>query len=388
MTPTSMTSYDLSHGLFSTILAVMSSLPSALPKVDQVPSPALLIYPDRVRDNIRFMIEVAGDADRLRPHIKTHKLAEIVRMQMEAGIGKFKCATLAEAEMLGKEKAGDILLAIQPIGPEIARYVQLAKAFPDAMFSVVVDDEEIIRQLNRACAGESIRLGAFLDINVGMNRTGVLPGSEAIARYKLLHEMPFLDVCGLHVYDGHIFGLARDVRTKQVDEAYAPVQAMIASLEQFGFPPPQIVAGGSSSFPVHARREGVELSPGTTLFWDFKNLDNLTDLPFRCAALLLTRVVSKPAPQYVCFDLGHKAVASEMPHPRVRLIGLEDVEYVGHSEEHLVAKTDRWDEIRVGDTYLGIPNHICPTVALYDHVNIVENGRVTNRWKVSARYRF
>lgn len=377
----------MSNGHFSTILAVMSSLPSVLPQVDQVPSPALLIYPDRVRDNIRFMIEVAGDADRLRPHIKTHKLAEIVRMQMEAGIGKFKCATLAEAEMLGKEKAADILLAIQPIGPEITRYVQLAKAFPDATFSVVVDDAEVIRQLNRSCAEESIRLGAFLDINVGMNRTGVLPGPEAIARYKLIHEMPFLDVRGLHVYDGQIFGLARDVRTKRVDKAFAPVQAMMASLEQFGFFPPQIVAGGSSSFPVHARREGVELSPGTTLLWDFKNLDSLTDLPFRCAALLLTRVVSKPAPQYVCFDLGHKAVASEMPHPRVRLIGLEDAEYVGHSEEHLVAKTDRWDEIRVGDAYLGIPNHICPTVALYNFVYVINDECVTGTWDVAARHR-
>ena len=370
------------------IMVAMSSLPKSLPQVDQIPSPALLIYPDRVRDNIRIMLEIAGDADRLRPHVKTHKLAEMVRMQMKAGIGKFKCATLAEAEMLGKENAGDILLAIQPVGPEIARYVQLAKAFPDAMFSVVVDDAEIIRQLNRSCAEESIRLGAFLDINVGMNRTGVLPGPEAIARYKLLHEMPFLDVRGLHVYDGHIFGLDPDARTKRVDNAFAPVRELIFRLEQFGFFPPQIVAGGSSSFPVHARREGVELSPGTTLLWDFKNLDHLTDLPFNCAALLLTRVVSKPAPQYVCFDLGHKAVASEMPHPRVRLIGLEDVEYVGHSEEHLVAKTDRWDDIRVGDAYLGIPNHICPTVALYDHVNIVENDRVTKRWTVAARYRY
>ncbi len=366
----------------------MSSLPKALPQVDRVSSPALLIYPDRVRDNIRSMLEIAGDARRLRPHVKTHKLAEIVRMQMAAGIGKFKCATLAEAEMLGKEKAGDILLAIQPVGPEITRYVQLAKTFPDATFSVVLDDTGIIRKLNRACAAESIRLGAFLDVNVGMNRTGALPGPEAIARYKLLHEMPFLDVRGLHVYDGHIFGLPMDVRTKRVDKAFAPVKELILQLQRFGFFPPQIVAGGSTSFPVHARREGVELSPGTTLLWDFKNLDNLTDLPFHCAALLLTRVVSKPAPQYVCFDLGHKAVASEMPHPRVRLLGLEDAEYVGHSEEHLVAKTDRWDEIRVGDAYLGIPNHICPTVALYDHVNIVENGTVTKRWKVSARYRF
>ena len=365
----------------------MFSLPNLLPDVSEVPSPALLIYPDRVRKNIELMLEIAGDARRLRPHVKTHKLAEIVRMQMQAGIGKFKCATLAEAEMLGKEKAGDILLAIQPVGPEISRYVQLAKGFPDSSFSVVVDNAGIIGKLNQACAGESMRLGAFLDINVGMNRTGLIPGPQAIARYKLLHEMPFLDVRGLHVYDGHIFGSSLDMRRERVNEAYALAEELIGDLEPFGFSPPQIVAGGSSSFPIHARREGVELSPGTTLLWDFKNQDNLADLPFNCAALLLTRVVSKPAPQHVCFDLGHKAVASEMPQPRVRLIGLEDIEYVGHSEEHLVAKTDRWGDIKVGDAYLGIPNHICPTVALYNFVYVIEDQRVTGSWEVGARHK-
>ena len=83
----------------------MSNFPDSFPDVSDVSSPALLVYPDRIQRNIERMVEIAGDPNRLRPHIKTHKSAEIVRMQMEAEIRKFKCATLAEAELLANEKA-------------------------------------------------------------------------------------------------------------------------------------------------------------------------------------------------------------------------------------------------------------------------------------------
>ena len=365
----------------------MSIFPEKFPDVSDVPSPALLIYPDRVQRNIERMIEIAGNADRLRPHIKTHKSAEIVRMQMGAGIRKFKCATLAEAQLLAKEKAADILLAIQPVGPDIPRFVELVKQFPESNFSVVVDHVGILQQLNDACANHDTRLGAFLDINVGMNRTGVEPGLEAVARYKILHEMPLLDIQGLHVYDGHINDKDFDQRSDRVNEAYALVEDLIRQLNKMGFAPPLVVAGGSPSFPIHAKRADVELSPGTTLLWDAKSVDGMKELPFECAAFLLTRVVSKPSADFVCFDLGHKAVAAEMPHPRVRIQGLEDVEFVGQSEEHLVAKVKDWGSFQVGDAYLGIPMHICPTVALYDHVNVVEGDQVVGTWKNAGRHR-
>src|SRR5882762_9580161 len=83
--------------------------------VDDVPSPALLIYPARVAENVRRMIAViGGNVGRLRPHIKTHKLPELIAAQMEQGITRFKCATIAEAEILGLAGATDVLLAYQP----------------------------------------------------------------------------------------------------------------------------------------------------------------------------------------------------------------------------------------------------------------------------------
>ena len=83
---------------------------------EEVISPSLLVYPDRIQHNIELMISMIGDVNRLRPHVKTYKNANIINMQMARGIKKFKCATIAEAELLGNCNAPDILLAMQPIG--------------------------------------------------------------------------------------------------------------------------------------------------------------------------------------------------------------------------------------------------------------------------------
>src|SRR5437899_467683 len=94
--------------------------------VREVASPALLVYPDRIEENVRRMIQMAGGVERLRPHVKTHKLAEVIRMQMKQGITRFKCATVAEAEMTASCNAQDVLLAYQPVGPNAERLVRLA----------------------------------------------------------------------------------------------------------------------------------------------------------------------------------------------------------------------------------------------------------------------
>ena len=97
-------------------------------------SPSLLVYPDRIESNIRKMVMMAGDVSRLRPHVKTHKMPEIIRMQMNHGIYKFKCATISEAEMVAGCGATDILLAMQPVGPNIERFFRLKQAFQKCQF--------------------------------------------------------------------------------------------------------------------------------------------------------------------------------------------------------------------------------------------------------------
>jgi D-serine deaminase-like pyridoxal phosphate-dependent protein len=353
--------------------------------VAEIDSPALLIFPDRVEENVRRMIAMAGGSQRLCPHVKTHKLAEIVRMQMALGITKFKCATIAEAEMLADCGAPDVLLAYQPVGPKAQRLLQLIKKFPRTSFATIADDAGAIRALSDAAVKAGIKIKMLLDIDCGMHRCGVPAGPGAVELYQLIASLPGLEPSGFHAYDGHIEDTDLALRTKRCSDAFAPLAALRRELS--GLPVPRIVAGGTPTFPIHARRPDVDCSPGTCVLWDTAYGDALPDLDFLHAALLLTRVVSKPGGNRLCLDLGHKSVAAEKPHPRVTFLNLPDAQAVTHSEEHLVIETSRAAEFSVGDCFYGVPKHVCPTVALHAEAVVVKNGKAESRWKIAARAR-
>jgi len=355
--------------------------------VDEIPSPALAFYPERIEENIRRMIRIAGNAGRLRPHVKTHKTPEIVRLQLKHGIRRFKCSTIAEAEMAAAAGAPDVLLAMQPVGPAIARFLALQRAFPGTFFSAIVDSEEVIRAIARAAAGAGTNACLWLDVNSGMNRTGVAPGAGAGHLYRLIHQTRGLTAGGVHVYDGHIHESDVAARTKQCGEEFLPVQAMIDDIRKAGLPLPAVVAGGSPTFPIHARRPGITLSPGTPLLWDAGYSAAYPDLEFLVAAALVGRVVSKPAPGMLCLDLGTKAVASEMPQPRLSLLDIDGYRIVGHNEEHLVIEVPDASRHHPGDLIYGVPVHICPTVARYETASVIEGGRCTGEWQIAARNR-
>jgi D-serine deaminase-like pyridoxal phosphate-dependent protein len=355
--------------------------------VIDVPSPSLLVYPDRIEQNIRKMIQIAGDADRLRPHVKTHKMSEVVRLQLKHGINKFKCATISEAEMLAMSGAKDILLAIQPVGPNMLRFFKLKQAFPVNKISCIADNADTIRQLSDMSVKTSQETNVWLDINNGMNRTGIAPGDDAARLYKMIITKPGLKAEGFHVYDGHIHDSEFSIRQRICNESFVPVNMFIDELTKDGIPPAKIVAGGTPSFPVHALRQGVECSPGTLILWDYKSCSSFSEMDFLYAAVLITRVVSKPGKDLICLDLGHKAIGSEMPHPRLKIFGIEDFTVLNHSEEHMVIRTSVAENYSTGDILYCIPSHICPTVALHDTVSVVTENRVTGQWNVDARRR-
>jgi D-serine deaminase-like pyridoxal phosphate-dependent protein len=355
--------------------------------VGEIPSPALAFYPERIEENIRRMVRIAGDAGRLRPHVKTHKTAEIVKLQLKHGITRFKCSTIAEAEMTAAAGAPDVLLAMQPVGPAIARFFAVKQAFPGTSVSAIVDSGEVIQAIAGEAASRGMGACLWLDVNSGMNRTGIAPGAEAGRLYRLIHESTGLTAGGLHVYDGHIHESDVAARTKQCDEEFTPVQDMIDDLRRAGLPIPAVAAGGSPTFPIHARRQGIELSPGTPLLWDAGYGAAYADLDFLVAAVLVGRVVSKPATGKVCLDLGTKALASEMPQPRIALLNVQGYRIVGHNEEHLIIETPDASRRHPGDVAYGVPIHICPTVARYETASVIEQGRCTGEWQIAARGR-
>ena len=216
--------------------------------VADVPSPALLVYPDRVERNIRHMIEIAGGVTRLRPHVKTHKLREVVRMHLDQGITRFKCATIAEAEMAAVSGAPDVMLAYQPVGPNVKRFVHLVETFSGTEFSAVADDEATIRALSGTAVEAGVILNLFLDLDGGMHRTGIAPGERALELYRLLSTLPGLRAAGLHMYDGHIHDTDLDVRRKASDEAFAHVQTMRDAIAAAGLDVPTVVVGARRRF--------------------------------------------------------------------------------------------------------------------------------------------
>ncbi|TMI71653.1 MAG: D-TA family PLP-dependent enzyme [Bacteroidetes bacterium] len=353
--------------------------------IDEIDSPALLLYKERVQQNILAAVEMIKDVRRLRPHVKTNKIAEVCKMMLAAGITKFKCATIAEAEMLGMVQAKEVLLAYQPVGPKAKRLLSLVQTYPATTFSCLVDNFSAAKNLSDVFSSAGKTVAVFIDLNTGMNRSGIVP-SKALELFHQMQTLSSLTVVGLHGYDGHVTASDLQQRRQASDNAFKQVETLIGQIEKISNKPLTIVAGGSPTFPVHVKRN-IECSPGTFVFWDWNYKTNYPDQPFEYAALVLTRIISIVDATTITTDLGHKSVAAENPQPRVHFLNASDAVPMGQSEEHLVLKVPDSAVYNVGDVLYGVPIHICPTVALYDKAIVVENNKALSSWKVIARDR-
>ncbi len=356
--------------------------------IRQLDSPALLVFTDRVKQNIQTAVSMVGDLKRFRPHVKTNKSPGACQQMIDAGVSKFKCATIAEAEMLGSIEARDVLIAYQTLGPKLQRLIQLVKRFPRTTYSCLVDNMEAAREQSETFSRENLRIPVFVDLNVGMNRTGILPGREAIELCTFCSDAPGIEFRGLHAYDGHIRHPDIQQRTRECNSSFETVTSLQKEICKTGLPVPTIIAGGSPTFPIHAKRENVECSPGTFIYWDKNYLDNCAEQDFLPAAVLVTRIISLPTAQKICTDLGHKSVAAENEiNKRVYFLNAPEIQPVSQSEEHLVCEVNKGHSFQTGDILYGIPFHICPTVALYERAICCSGGKITGEWKNVARDR-
>lgn len=356
--------------------------------IDEVDSPALVIYLDRVARNIDKVIKKAGGSARLRPHVKTHKTPEIVDLHIKKGVDKFKCATIAEAEMCAMQGAVSVVMAHQLTVSKYNRWIKLLQSYPNTQFISVVDNSNTLDDLMVLAKENNVVLDLALDLNNGMNRSGIRLNDKALELCQRINQSEDLRFVGLHVYDGHIRQSNFAERQQEGDKDFKSVTDFIQQLNANNIEVKEVIVGGSPSFPVHANREHVTLSPGTYVFWDKGYGDKFQESDFEYAALVVTRVISVLDEDTICVDLGHKSIASENPHPRVYFLNCEVEAFLIHSEEHLTIRTKDAKHLKVGDVLYGIPHHICPTVNLNEELAVVENDRVTHRWAIVARKRF
>ncbi|MBM1105052.1 D-TA family PLP-dependent enzyme [Aurantibacter crassamenti] len=354
--------------------------------VSQIDSPALLVFHDIVEDNIENALNKVVDSQNtiLRPHIKTVKCIEVVQLAMSKGVDRFKCSTIAEAELLGMAGAKDVLLCYQLSETKAKRFAALRQKYPKTLFSALVDNIKSASILSHYF--KKLPLAVFIDINVGMNRTGVKT-NEALSFITEINVFKGLIINGLHAYDGHVHNSDEKIRKHQADAIFHEVSTLKNEVENLLLKKLTLVIGGSPSFPFYAKQNGVECSPGTFFFWDVGYGTSFSEMPFTPAATILTRIISIIDNEKICLDLGTKATATDPPQPRVDIMGLENGVIVDQFEEHLVVHVPDTSQYEVGEPFLAIPFHICPTVNLYEELTIIENGDVTDIWKVLARNR-
>ena len=356
--------------------------------VNRLDTPALIIYPDRVKYNIDLAKSMIDDVNRLRPHVKTHKSADVTHLMLRAGISKFKCATIAEAEMLGMCKAPDVLLAYQPNEAKLARFIQLIEAYPDTQFSCLLDNTNTAQMIARQAIKHKLEVAVFFDLNVGMNRTGIAPGEKALVLYKSCENMAGLALRGLHAYDGHIHDEDIKVRMTKADEAMKQVFDLVNRINQAGLPKPLIIAGGSPTYPILAGDKRLECSPGTFAYWDRGYQLAFDEQAFQTAALIVARVVSLPDDNSICIDVGHKSVSAEnILDKRIYFLNAPELAFISQSEEHLVADAGKGHPYHIGDILYGLPYHICPTIALYERAITIEDQQIKGEWMNIARNR-
>jgi len=348
-------------------------------------TPAILLFPDRIEENIRRMIDLAGDPDRLRPHVKTHKIAELIKMQLRMGITRYKCATLSELKMVAACGCKDALLAYPLLGPDIPYFFKLGDLYPETRLSVTVDSLTSGRLIAGHGQQRKKSVPLFVDLDNGMHRTGIAP-DQAMKLIEYIIAEPWLEFAGLHLYDGHIHDSDPEKRKVHCEKDFEAVENLIGNLEEKGIPVGELSCGGTPTFPIHARHSARTLGPGTPILWDAGYRDSLPDLDFLPAAVLAGRVISHPDRQ-LCLDLGYKSLASEMPHPRLHFLNLDHQGVLIHSEEHLVLASGNGSQVKTGELAYALPTHVCPTMALHEQVYVVRENLVMDLWKVLARKR-
>jgi len=358
---------------------------------DPVLTPALVIYPEILDANIDVTLKLlGGDPQRWRPHVKTSKLAFTMRRLVDRGVLNFKCATTLELLTACQNGAQDVLVAYPLMGANAERVKAIATEFPGVRISALVEHESQIARWQRSS------IGLFLDINPGMDRTGVEQShADELIRLATLVRRAGLAFRGLHYYDGHLGSLPLDERTRAAHTGYDRLMEITAAMKQAGVPVEELITAGTPAFPCTASYRGFQqpglqhrASPGTVVYNDATDLGQLPpEYGYHPAALVISRVVSHPRPGIVTCDAGHKTVSADAGIPTCVVVGRAGLQPLSPSEEHLPIKVESGDVPPIGEILYLLPRHVCPTVNNFDDALICRQGCIEQVEPVTARGR-
>lgn len=352
-------------------------------------TPALVIYADHVRHNIERMLNIVGTADRWRPHVKTAKLAYTIHELVGSGLRKLKCATTLELLAACEAGATDVLVAYPMLGSNARRVAEIAARFPHVEISALIEQEAHI------AAWKGTRVSVYLDLNPGMDRTGLeLRDPQASVDVARSAQRQGIRFRGLHYYDGHLANLELDERTVVAHQGYEQLMALASAFESAGVWVEEVITSGTPAFPCALAYEPLRsakfrhtVSPGTVVYNDANSLAQLPEhYDLRPAALLVATVVSHPKEGIATCDAGHKSMPLDVGVPNCVVLGREEFEPLRPSEEHLPLRIPPGiPKPAIGERLYLVPRHVCPMVNNFDDAVIVRAGKIVGIERVTAR---
>lgn len=360
--------------------------------VGDVMTPALAIYSEIVDSNIAVTLDLlGGDANRWRPHIKTTKIARVMRQMVERGIYNFKCSTTLELLTIIEAGALDVLLAYPSVGANAKRACEIANLHTNVRVSALVENSAQIQSWLDS------NVGLFIDVNPGMDRTGLEQDRiEDVIRLAREITAAGLEFRGLHYYDGHLSKYDLPEREEVAHRGYDRLMEIVAAFDQENITVAEIITAGTPAFPCalsYKKFQGASFihraSPGTVVYSDCTSIPQLPkEWGYRPAAVVVSAVVSQPTAKRITCDAGHKTVSADSGVPTCAVIGRADLIPARPSEEHLpIDINNEAGMLSTGETIYLVPRHICPTVNNFDHAIIVEGGRIVAVERVTARGR-
>jgi D-serine deaminase-like pyridoxal phosphate-dependent protein len=311
-----------------------------------------------------------------------------MRRLVARGIKMAKCATTLELVAAIDAGMEDVVVAFPLMGPNAKRLREIAAAYPERRISTLVESLDQIDEWRGSA------VGVFVDLNPGMDRTGMGEDDfEQVRECIDRVQRAGLRFCGLHHYDGQIRNTDPSAAAA-AREGYSRLMELIAYLKQGGIEVKEVITSGTPATP-HALNfapfgEGDfvhRVSPGTIVYNDRNSLKELPDYGFLPAALVLSTVVSRPRKNRVTCDAGHKAVSADAGVPTCEVMGRPGLMGLKPSEEHLSIEVRSVEMPSLGELLYLLPAHVCPTVNNFDKAVLVRGGKVEDIVPVTARGR-
>lgn len=359
--------------------------------IDDLPTPFVYIDLARLRRNIHCLAEAANDAGiALRPHVKTHKLIEIAKMQMEAGACGLTAAKITEAEPFINAGVSSMLIAF-PVWDEV-KIQRLIELEQQTAILIGVDTPELIQRMGETARGRGTEINALLIVDTGYGRFGASM-DDAPAAAATMARTPGIRFCGIKTYHGGTYksrGLSELEHAAEKEVALCRETAN--AIRRAGVEVEIVSAGTTPTSQIICRSglKGVtELRPGNYVFFDRMQMEIGVAAEDDCALRVFSTVVSKPAKNRMLVDAGSKTLSTSgcpgaTGHGLV--VDKQGVEIYSVSEEAgWVRLADNGNKVEIGERLEIIPNHACEVTNLAEQVYAGTNGSIEKIWSPEAR---